>query len=50
MKRVYSCTGYTRHMSKHNHIRSPTIAARCHHVPDNARDPSDEMWNYVGDK
>jgi len=26
----------------------PTFAYRCPHVPNNARDPSSERWNYVG--
>jgi hypothetical protein len=41
--------GHTWHTSKRHYIRSPTIAARCHYVPNDARDPICERWNYVGE-
>ena len=28
----------------------PTFAARCLHAYNDARDPSSETWNYVGEK
>jgi len=28
----------------------PTFAVRCLHGCNDARDPSSEMWNYVGEK
>ena len=28
----------------------PTFAARCLHARNDARDPSSERWNYVGDR
>ena len=28
----------------------PTLAARCLYVRNDARDPSSERWNYVGEK
>jgi hypothetical protein len=27
----------------------PTFADRCPHIPNDARDPSSERWNYVGE-
>jgi hypothetical protein len=28
----------------------PTLASRCLHARNDARDPSSERWNYVGEK